>query len=255
MKPSKPLRIDVLTIFPNMFAGVFSESLLGKARDKGLVNIQVHDLRTHSEDKHRKVDDRPFGGGPGMVMQAEPIFRALRELGVPAVKKKGRGPYVIYLSPQGAPFRQDTALALSKHKHLVLLCGHYEGIDERVMPWIDAEVCVGDVVYTGGEIPAMAVADAVTRLLPGVVKEADSLAWDSFAAGWDGLLDCPHYTRPALWRGKKTPDVLLSGDHKAIQIWRAQKARENTRRKRPELLKLRQHSVPSIQRSVKSKKS
>jgi len=239
LKPaSKPrLAVDVLTIFPKMFDGVFTESLLGKAQAKGLVRLAAHDIRDHADDKHRTVDDRPFGGGPGMVMKPEPLFRALRALKVPARGRK-KGQKVIFLSPQGRPLTQTLAESLSREKHLVLLCGHYEGIDERLMDWIDFEVSVGDVVYTGGEIPAMALTDAVVRNVPGVVKEADSLLWDSFAAGWKGLLDCPHYTRPADWRGQKVPPVLLEGNHAAIQAWRTEQALANTKKKRPDLLKL-----------------
>jgi tRNA (guanine37-N1)-methyltransferase len=244
------LRIDILTIFPRMFEGPLTESLIGKAREKGLLNLRVLDIRDFTDDKkHRTVDDRPYGGGPGMVMKAEPIFRALRACGVPANKgagrsaegtaKKGKGPVVIFMSPQGRPLTQELADELALKKRLVLLCGHYEGIDERLHDWIDLEVSVGDVVYTGGEIPAMALADAVTRQVPGTIKEKDSLAWDSFAGGWDGGLDCPHFTRPALWRRRAVPPPLLSGDHKAIQAWRSAQARANTLKKRPDLLKLK----------------
>jgi tRNA (guanine37-N1)-methyltransferase len=228
-----------------MFHGVFSESLLGKACDKGLVDLQVHNIRDYATDKHHTVDDRPYGGGPGMVMKPEPIFRALRALGVPARKSRGKAPrvedpWVIYLSPQGSPLTQDLADTLAaKYHRLILICGHYEGIDERLFPWIDLEVSVGDVVYTGGEIPAMALTDAVVRKIPGVVKEADSLAWDSFAQAWENRLDCPHYTRPPLWRKRSVPKVLLSGNHGFIQAWRAKQSLENTRRKRPDLLKKR----------------
>lgn len=250
-KPKARLRIDILTLFPRMFEGPLTESLVGKAREKGLVDLRVTDIREHTDDlKHHTVDDRPYGGGPGMVMKAEPLFRALRASGVPAAKKKGRGPYVIFMSPQGAPLTQKLADALAEKKHLVLLCGHYEGIDERLSDWIDAEVCVGDVVYTGGEIPAMALTDAVVRQVPGTVKEKDSLVWDSFSGGWGGGLDCPHYTRPAVWRKREVPPVLISGDHKKIQAWRAERAAESTRRKRPDLLKL---SAVSRQLSAKEK--
>jgi tRNA (guanine37-N1)-methyltransferase len=237
-KPKPALRIDILTLFPRMMAGPIEESLIGKARDKGLVDIRVTNIRDHTDDlKHHTVDDRPYGGGAGMVMKPEPIFRALRAAGVAAAKKKGKGPVVIYMSPQGRPLNQSLADELAKKKHLVLVCGHYEGIDERLFDWIDLEVSVGDVVYTGGEIPALALTDAVARQVPGTVKESDSLAWDSFAGGWEGRLDCPHYTRPALWRKKPVPPVLLSGDHKAIQRWRRERSDEATRLKRPDLLK------------------
>ncbi len=237
-----------------MFEGVFTESLLGKARQKGLLDIRVRDIRDHADDRHRTVDDRPYGGGPGMVMKPEPLFRALRAAGVPARKRKGRGPWVVYLSPQGEPLTHGLAKSLARKKHLVLVCGHYEGVDERILDWVDAEVSVGDAVYTGGEIPAMALADAAARQIPGVVQQADSLKYDSFAEGWGGLLDCPHYTRPALWRGRKVPDVLLGGDHKAIQAWRKQEALRNTRSKRPDLLN-QQKKVTEGKRASKKEKS
>lgn len=237
MKRSAAPRIDVLTIFPKMFDGPLSESLLGKARQRGLVDVRVSDIRPFAENKHKSVDDRPYGGGPGMVMMAEPIFRALRAAGVPAKKTAGRGPLVIYLSPQGRPLTQKLVEALAKQKRLVLLCGHYEGIDERLFPWIDMEVAVGEAVFSGGEIPAMAVVDAIVRTIPGAVKEADSVKWDSFSEGCSGLLDCPHYTRPAVWRGKKVPPVLLSGRHEDIRRWRAEQSHHMTRKKRPDLLK------------------
>jgi tRNA (guanine37-N1)-methyltransferase len=258
-KKASPLRIDILTIFPRMFEGVLSESLLGKAREKGLLDVRLHDVRDHSQDKRRGVDDRPYGGGAGMVMMAEPIFRALRAAGVPGGKRRGAGPTVIYLSPQGRPLTQKLAAELASKKRLVLLAGHYEGIDERLFDWIDLEVGVGDVVYTGGEIPALALVDAVARTVPGVIKEADSVHFDSFSDGWKGLLDCPHYTRPAVWRGRKVPDVLLSGDHGAIRAWREGQALANTKLKRPDLLAgrndLRQGPLPGARRKRKGKVS
>lgn len=217
-----------------MFDGVLSESLLGKARQNKIVDMRVHNIRDYTTDKHRIVDDRPYGGGPGMVMKPEPIHRALISLGV-SKKRKGGSPFVIYLSPQGKPLTQELAGVLARKNRLVLLCGHYEGIDERLFAWINMEISVGDVVYTGGEIPAMAVVDAVTRIQPGVVKTRDSLKWDSFGGGWKGRLDCPHYTRPALWRGRQVPNILLGGHHKAITNWREKQVMKSTRRKRPEL--------------------
>jgi tRNA (guanine37-N1)-methyltransferase len=239
MSPRKKIpRIDVVTLFPRMLEAPLAESLLGKARDAGRVDVGVHDLRRFSKDKHRKVDDRTFGGGAGMVIQAEPLYQVLRFLKATG-KKTARSPRVIYMSPQGRPLTQKTAdglaAELQEGRRLVLLCGHYEGIDERVFDWIDDEISLGDVVFTGGEIPALALVDAVVRKLPGVVKEKDSLAWDSFAEGWQGRLDCPHYTRPALWRGRPAPAALLSGDHGAIARWRDEMSRSITRRKRPDL--------------------
>lgn len=239
------LRIDILSIFPKMFDGPLTESLIGKAREQGRVDLRVMDIRDYTDDvKHHRVDDRPFGGGPGMVLRAEPVYKALRACGVPAKKKKGSGPIVIFMSPQGHPLTQALADGLAKKKHLVLLCGHYEGIDERLHEWIDFEVSVGDVVYTGGEIPAMALADAVVRQIPGTVKERASLTWDSFGAGWNGGLDCPHYTRPALWRKRAVPAALLTGDHKKIDAWRAEQARTSTRMKRPDLMKSSREKKP-----------
>jgi tRNA (guanine37-N1)-methyltransferase len=234
MKSSSLQRVDIITLFPQMFAGPLSESLIGKARERGLVDLRIVNLRDFSADeKHKTVDDRPYGGGAGMVIQAEPVYQALKSVGAATKRKSKTRPYVIYLSPQGKKLTQQLAGDLVKRPRLVLLCGHYEGIDERVMDFVDVEVSVGDVVLTGGELPAMVVADAVIRLIPGVVKEAESIAQDSFQAG---LLDYPHYTRPAKWRGRTVPDVLLSGNHKNIREWRMKRAREVTLRKRPDLL-------------------
>jgi tRNA (guanine37-N1)-methyltransferase len=236
------LRIDVLTLFPRMFEGVFNESLLGKARERSRVDLRVVDIRDFAQDKHRQADDRPYGGGPGMVLKPEPVWEALKSVGAgvplrgPKARKSGNRPTVIYLSPQGKPLTQGLADDLAKKKRLVLVAGHYEGIDERLFDWIDLEISVGDVVLTGGEIPAMAVVDAVVRKVPGVVKEAESLEWDSYAAGWGGRLDCPHYTRPAKWLGREVPAVLLGGDHRKIQAWREGASLAATNKKRPDLI-------------------
>lgn len=226
-----------------MFEGVFSESLLGKARDRKLVDLRVLDIRDFALDKHRTADDRPYGGGPGMVLKPEPLWGALKSVGAgspvrgPDAGENTRRPMVIYLSPQGRPLTQRLADELAKKKRLVLIAGHYEGIDERMFDWVDLEVSVGDVVLTGGEIPAMVLVDAVVRKVPGVVKENASLEWDSFAKGWDGRLDCPHYTRPAEWRGRSVPDILLGGNHREIQAWRASASCTATKKKRPDLVK------------------
>lgn len=226
------MKIDVLTLFPEMFSGPFSESLIGKARNKGLADIAVHNLRDYTADKHRKVDDKPFGGGAGMVIQAEPVYNALRSL--TRTRKTSSRPFVIYLSPQGKKLTHRYALSLSRKKHLILLCGHYEGIDARALRWVDAEVSIGDYVLTGGELPAMVLVDSVVRLIPGVVKEWASIENDSF---FGPMLDCSHYTRPAVFKGLKVPDVLMSGDHKKIEAWRKEDALKNTLNKRPDLLK------------------
>jgi tRNA (guanine37-N1)-methyltransferase len=233
MKMPSLRRIDILTAFPAMFEGPLTQSLLGKARQNGLIDLRIHDLRDYSADKHRKIDDRPFGGGPGMVLQAEPIYQALKA--VRANGKRGAKPRVIYLSPQGRVLTQKRAQEIAESAWIILVCGHYEGIDERVSRWIDEEVSIGDYVLTGGELPAMVLADAVLRWVPGVVKEMESVRSDSFQ---NGLLDYPHYTRPALWRGKKVPPVLLSGDHEQIRQWRSEQARKATIKKRPDLVNL-----------------
>lgn len=224
------MKIDILTIFPEMFAGPLTESLIGKAREKKILDIRIHDIRSCATDKHRSVDDKPFGGGPGMVMKPEPLYRALAAVG--ATRKKQR-PYVIYLSPQGQRLDHALAVGIARHKHLVLVCGHYEGIDERLMRWIDGEVSIGDYVLTGGELPAMVLIDVIARFVPGVVKERASVEQDSF---YNGLLDYPHYTRPAVFKGMKVPPVLLSGDHARMDAWRKEQALERTRQRRPDLL-------------------
>lgn len=227
------MKIDIITIFPEMFGNIFSVSLIGKARQKKLVDICIHNLRDYTDDKHRIVDDQPYGGGCGMVFKPGPLFKA-----VAAIKKKrksGRNAKVIFLSPQGKAFTQQKAITMAKLKNLILICGHYEGIDERVMKIVDEEISIGDYVLTGGEIPAMVLVDAVARMIPGVVKNKDSVIFDSFFKG--NILDYPHYTRPAEFRKMNVPGVLLSGNHEKIQQWRLEKALENTRRKRPDLLK------------------
>ncbi|MFA6029330.1 MAG: tRNA (guanosine(37)-N1)-methyltransferase TrmD [Elusimicrobiota bacterium] len=221
-----PLRIDFVTLFPRMFEGPLSESILRRAAERGLVEFAFTDPREFSEDRHHTVDDRPYGGGAGMVMMAEPLYRALK-------KVRKRGSKVVLLSAQGARYDQRTAERLSREKHLVLVCGHYEGVDERILEHVDLELSVGDYVLTGGEIPAMVVADSVTRLIPGVLKKPDASARESFSTG---LLDYPQYTRPSVWRGRKVPEILLGGDHAKIEAWRLEAALAATKRKRPDLL-------------------
>lgn len=232
------MRIDILTLFPNMFSGPFKESLIGRAQERGLAEIHIHNLRAFSSDAHRKVDDKPFGGGPGMVISIEPIFSALRFLS--AVDEKGKkistkkgAPFVIVLSPQGKKLNQNLCKKLARKKHLLLLCGHYEGMDERVMRWTDEEISIGDYVLTGGELPAMVLVDSVVRLLPGVVQDPESVKEDSF---FRRHLDCAHYTRPADFLGLKVPQVLLSGNHQEIKKWKEQNALRNTKIKRPDLV-------------------
>lgn len=226
------MHIDILTIFPGMFTGPLTESLLKKAREKNILSVGIHDIRSFAKDKHHSVDDRPFAGGPGMVMQVEPILGALESLG--AAKKSKKKPPVIFLSPQGEPLTQAIAKEIAALPKVVLLCGHYEGIDERLARWIDREISIGDYVLTGGELPAMVLIDVVARLLPGVVKESGSVEQDSF---YQGLLDYPHYTRPAVFKDMPVPKVLLSGDHAAISKWRREQALLRTYTRRPDLLK------------------
>lgn len=231
--------IDILTLFPSMIEAPLRSSLMGRAQDAGLVKITVHDLRRWSDDKrHAKVDDRPFGGGAGMVIRPEPLYRAFKDLGV--LRRGASKPWVVFLSPQGHVLDQKSASSLSRRKRLLLVCGHYEGIDERVMEWVDQEVSIGDYVLTGGELPALVVTDVVVRLVPGVVGDPESVEKDSFS---DVLLDYPHFTRPSLWRGRAVPEILLSGNHAAIEKWRQEKALSQTRAKRPELLNARRKKI------------
>jgi tRNA (guanine37-N1)-methyltransferase len=220
------MRVDVLTIFPGIFESPLRESLLGKGIQKGLVDVRVHDLRDHAADR-REVDDYSFGGGPGMVMKPEPIFAAVEALG-PGDKR------CVLLSPAGRRLDQSLVRELAAEPWLVLICGRYEGIDERVAEGLAAEeVSIGDYVLSGGEIPALVLLEAVSRLLPGVVGSEESLTNESFE---DGVLDHPHYTRPREFRGMAVPDVLVSGDHTAVARWRREAALEKTRRVRPDLL-------------------
>lgn len=221
------MKIQILTIFPEVCRAVFGESILKRAQDKALAELEARDLRDWTTDRHRSTDDAPYGGGPGMVMKIEPIDRALSDLRTPESK-------VIFLSPQGERFSHEMAAELSREKHLIFLCGHYEGVDQRVSDHlVDREISIGDYVLTSGVLPALVVTDAIVRLLPGVLGDSQSAEQDSFVAG---QLDHPHYTRPENYRGWEVPEILLSGNHGAIEKWRKEKAREITRAKRPDLL-------------------
>lgn len=223
------MKIDILTIFPEMFKGPFDESLLKRAQDKGLVKIKIHNLRHWAKDKHKTVDDKPFGGGPGMVIKVEVIDRTLNDL-----KKKNSK--TILLTPQGKAFNQKVAHRLSKLEHIILICGHYEGVDERIRQnLVDEEISIGDYVLTGGEIPAMVVVDTVVRLIPGVVGKEESLKEESFSPPANGL-EYPQYTRPAEYKGWKVPEILLSGNHKKISQWRKEQAIKKTKKQRPDLI-------------------
>jgi tRNA (guanine37-N1)-methyltransferase len=224
------VRVDIITAFPGSFTGVFDESMLKIAREKELLQLRITDLRDYSGDKHRRVDDAPYGGGAGMVMRAEPFFLAVEALGV---NRDDTGTRIVLLTPGGTLFNQAKARELSGLTHLILLCGHYEGIDERVtLHLADERLSIGDFVLTGGEIPAMVVVDAVTRLIPGLLSDT-SLAEESFT---DGMLEYPQYTRPAVFREMEVPEVLLSGNHGEIKKWRCRQSQERTRQIRPDLL-------------------
>ena len=222
------MKIDVLTLFPAMFAGPLDESIIMRARKKGLLDLKIHQLRDWTHDRHKTVDDKPFGGGPGMLMKPEPLFEAVESL-------KREGAKVILLSPSGRKFSQSIACELAQEKDLLLVTGHYEGFDERVREGLaDDELSIGDYVLTNGALPAMVVIDAVTRLLPGVLGDDDSSRDESFS---QGLLEYPQYTRPAEFRGMKVPEVLLNGNHAEIGKWRCAQAKLRTQEQRPDLLK------------------
>ncbi len=228
MGASPGMKIDVLTLFPGMFSGPLDESIVGRARETGRLDLRIHNLRDYTHDRHRTVDDRPFGGGPGMVLKPEPVFEAVESLGTEQTR-------VILLTPAGRLFDQAKARELAEMPHLLLLCGSYEGVDERVpLALVDDELSIGDYVLTNGALPAMLVIDAVTRLLPGVLGDDASSADESFS---HGLLEYPQYTRPAEFRGMTVPEVLLSGNHAEIARWRAEQARRRTAERRPDLLK------------------
>ena len=221
------MKIDVLTLFPAMFAGPLDESIIMRARKKGLLDLKIHQLRDWTHDRHKTVDDKPFGGGPGMLMKPEPLFEAIESLQRPETK-------VILLSPSGRKFSQQIARELAQEKDLLFVTGHYEGFDERVREALaDDELSIGDYVLTNGALPAMVVIDAVARLLPGVLGDDASSADESFS---HGLLEYPQYTRPAEFRGMKVPEVLLSGNHAEIEKWRREQAKARTQKQRPDLL-------------------
>ena len=233
------MQIDILTLFPAMFQGPFDASIVARAVAAGIVRIGIHDLRAWTADRHRTVDDAPYGGGAGMVLKPEPLFAAIERL-------RGEDGHVILLSPQGEVFHQRLAERLAARPRLLLVCGHYEGVDERVREHaVDQEVSIGDYVLSGGEIPAMVVTDAVVRLLPGALGSADSLAEESHTSG---LLEYPHYTRPAEFRGWRVPDVLLSGNHAAIARWRRAAALRRTAERRPDLLPEAQEAADILSR-------
>lgn len=219
------MKIDILTLFPEMFDGFLNTSIIKRAIDDGKIEVNVHNFRDYSLDKHKRVDDYPYGGGAGMVLMCEPIFRAIEALRTDDTK-------VIMMSPSGSVFKQNMAVSLSKEKHLILLCGHYEGFDERIRTIVDMELSIGDYVLTGGEVPAMVITDAISRLIPGVIT-SESLDSESFN---DGLLDYPNYTRPEEFRGMRVPEVLLSGHHENIRKYRENEQLRKTKEIREDLI-------------------
>lgn len=220
------MKIDILTLFPNMFTGFLNESIIKRAIDNKKVDIQIHNIRDYSTDKNKKVDDYPFGGGQGMILMCQPIFDAVE-------KFKTKDSKVIMMTPRGKVFNQKLAYNLSKEKHLIIICGHYEGFDERIKTIIDLEISIGDYILTGGEIPSMVITDAIVRLIKGVIKEESHLE-ESFN---DNLLDYPNYTQPRNFRGMEVPEVLLSGHHENINKWREKERLRITKERRPDLLK------------------
>ena len=224
------MRVDILTLFPEMFQAVLDNSIIGRAKEKGILELNYVQIRDFAFNKHKQVDDYPYGGGAGMVMQAEPIFLAYESV----CKGLSKKPKTIYMSPQGKTFKQGTAKKLAKEDHIVILCGHYEGVDQRVLDEIvDMEISIGDFVLTGGEVAAMAVVDATARLIPGVLKSEISFSEESH---FSGLLEYPQYTRPEVWHDRKVPDILLSGHHKNIEAWKREMSIFTTFKKRRSML-------------------
>ena len=219
------MKIDILTIFPNMFTDIFSESIIKRAVDSGKLEINIHDFREFSNDPHNKVDDTPYGGGGGMVLMPQPIFDCVDSI-------KTKDSKVILLTPDGVPYKQKIAYDLSKEKHLILICGHYEGFDERIRSICDMEISIGDYILTGGEIASMVIVDSITRLIPGVIEESSHIN-ESFN---NNLLDYPTYTKPRSFRGMEVPEVLVSGDHKKIEEYRKGESLKRTKDRRPDLL-------------------
>ena len=240
------MKFDVLTLFPDMVNGVLSESIIGRARAGGIIDVECHNIRDFSADKHRKTDDTPYGGGMGMVMTCQPIYDCYQNVisSIPAENKRR----VIYMSPKGRLFSHGVAKELAKYDNLIFLCGHYEGIDQRVIDEIvDEEISIGDYVVTGGEIPACIVIDAVSRLIDGVLSSSECYEGESVASG---ILEYPQYTKPRVWREREVPEILLSGDHAKIDRWRLEEAVNITRERRPDML----DAHPEIEQSLKPKR-
>jgi tRNA (guanine37-N1)-methyltransferase len=234
------MRIDILTLFPDMCNSVLGESIIGRARAAGKVEINTIDIRDYTNDKHRRVDDKPYGGGMGMVMQAEPIYKCFNAL----CDSIGAKPHLLYMTPQGKTLTQERVKELSKLDNIAILCGHYEGIDERVIEELaPEEISVGDYVLTGGELPALIVADSVSRMLPGVLSDDECFEEESH---YNSLLEYPQYTHPSEWNGRKVPDVLLSGHHANVEKWRRQQSLKRTLQRRPDMLEYAQLTKDDI---------
>ncbi|WP_295631426.1 tRNA (guanosine(37)-N1)-methyltransferase TrmD [uncultured Mitsuokella sp.] len=232
------MRIDMVTLFPEMFAGPFGDSITKRAVENGILDIHFTNFRDFSFDKHKHVDDSPFGGGAGMVLKPEPMYRAVRDV-LEKTQEFAANRRVLIMDPSGPVFTQEKAKELAKYDQLVFICGHYEGFDARIYPLADEAISIGDFVLTGGELPAMVITDAVSRMLPGVLGDEDSAPTDSF---YDGLLEFPQYTRPREFEGMEVPDILLSGDHAKIREWRHQESLRMTMEKRPDLLEKKELS-------------
>ena len=222
------MRIDIITLFPEMFDAVLSESIIGRAQKNGVIEIVCHQLRDYAFDRHKRVDDTPYGGGVGMLMKAEPIALCFEDI----CRQAGKKPYFVYMSPQGKTLEQSRLKELAEIENICILCGHYEGVDQRIDTFIDEEISIGDYVLTGGELPAMVFTDALSRMVPGVLSSDECFTEESH---FNSLLEYPQYTKPSSWRGIDVPDILLSGHHANIDAWRREKSVEVTREKRPEL--------------------
>lgn len=235
------MRIDIMTLFPDMCRAYLSESIIGRARAAGKVQIECTDIRDYTEDKHRRVDDTPYGGGMGMIMQAQPIYDCYQDI----CRKAGAKPHLIYLTPQGKKLTQQRVKELSKLDYIALLCGHYEGVDERVIEELQPEeISVGDYVLTGGELPALILADSISRMIPGVLSNDECFTEESH---YSSLLEYPQYTRPFEWHGRQVPDILLTGHHANIEQWRREQSLLRTAKRRPDLLEKAQLSEKDIQ--------
>lgn len=234
------MRIEIATLFPEMCEAVLGESIIGRARKSGAIQLNCRQIREYTQDKHRRVDDTPYGGGMGMVMQCEPVYNCYKAV----CEQIGMKPHTIYMSPKGIIFNQKKAEELSQMENIFIICGHYEGIDQRIIDKIvDEEISVGDYVLTGGELPAMVLVDSVARMCPGVLSDAECYKEESI---YSGLLEYPHYTRPEIWEGEAVPAVLLSGHHKNIEKWRHEQSLEITARRRPDLMEKYKENIKKI---------